>query len=234
MRDNLLRITDGLCAALQIKTFYEGSLNSDPVTSREIFEAVANEGAKVALAKRITSDALVSFLSLALLEQSPHLYEALKNVKGHRTQDVGSIDDFINIGKESKKIKEQKNPEDKTDEEIVKENNDSIEKEKDKDKKNKKRWYATQIKRLSICMADFIYMTKFREDKIDHVIETKDSDFFKIVTGITKDNFTELCDKGFIHRDSLNRIVREFRHQEETSLKPEEYIVSHFKKNVAA
>ena len=234
VRDNLKRITDGLCAALQIKTFYEGSLNSDPVTSREIFEAVANEGAKVALAKRITSDALVSFLSLALLEQSPHLYEALKNVKGYRTQDVGSIDDFINIGKESKKIKEQKNQEDKTDEEIAKENNDSIEKEKDKEKKNKKKWYATQIKRLSICMADFIYMTKFREYKIDHVIETKDSDFFKIVTGITKDNFTELCDKGFIHRDSLNRIVREFRHQEETSLKPEEYIVSHFKKNVAA
>ena len=35
-------------------------------------------------------------------------------------------------------------------------------------------------------MADFIYMTKFREYKIDHVIETKDSDFFQVVTGISK------------------------------------------------
>ena len=48
------------------------------------------------------------------------------------------------------------------------------------------------------------------------------------------DDFTELCNKGFIHRDSLNRIVREFRHQEESSLKPEEYIVSHLEyKSVA-
>ena len=76
-------------------------------------------------------------------------------------------------------------------------------------------------------MADFVYMTKFREYKIDHVIETKDSDFFKVVTGISKDNFSELCNKGFIHRESLNRIVREFRHQEESSLKPEEYIFEH-------
>ena len=83
-------------------------------------------------------------------------------------------------------------------------------------------------------MADFIYMTKFREYKIDHVIETKDSAFFKIVTGISKNNFTELCDKGFINRESLNRIVREFRHQEESSLKPEEYIISHLEEKLAS
>ena len=59
-------------------------------------------------------------------------------------------------------------------------------------------------------MADFVYMTKFREYKIDHVIKTKDSDFFKVVTGISKDDFTELCDKGFIHRDSLNRMLENF------------------------
>ena len=222
--DNLKRVTDGLCEALDIKAFYEGSLRSDKVRSREIFEAIAKEGAKVALAKRITSDALVSFPSLARLEQAPHLYEALKNVKGYRTQDVGSIDDFITIGEEAQKRKIKGN---ETDEDAEKEIKDFVEKEKDKEKKSRKRWYATQIKRLSICMADFIYMTKFREYKIDHVIETKDSDFFETVTGISKGNFTELCDKGFIHRESLNRIVREFRHQEESSLKPEEYIASH-------
>ncbi len=228
IRDNLKRITDGFCEKLNIKRFYEGSLKSDPVTSREIFAAVASEGAKAALAKRITSDMLVSFSSLALLEENPHLYEALKNVKGYRTQEVGSIDDFIKIGKDAKeKAKLEEDKLDKIENEIEKENNDFVEKEKDKEKKSKKKWYATQIKRLSICMADFIYMTKFREYKIDHVIETKDSDFFEVVTGITKDNFTELCDKGFINRESLNRIVREFRHQEESSLKPEEYILSH-------
>ncbi len=228
-KGNVERITDGLCSSLDIKTFYQGSLKSDPVTSREIFEAVNSEGAKIALAKRITSNMLVSFPALALLEVHPHLYEALKNVKGYRTQEVGSIDDLVSIGKEAKeKLKEDRNKE-KTEEEIEEETKNEIEKEKDKKKKSKKKWYATQIKRLAICMADFIYMTKFREYKIDHVIETKDSEFFKVVTGVSKDDFTDLCDKGFIHRESLNRIVREFKHQEESSLKPEEYIFEHVK-----
>lgn len=232
VRDNLERIIDEFCDKLNIKTFYEGSLKSNPVKSREIFEAVASEGAKVALAKRITSDMLVSFTSLALLEEKEnrHLYEALKNVKGYRTQEAGSIDDFIQIGKDAKKKAELEKDKIKTEEEIKRENIEQVEKEKDSEKKTKKKWYATQIKRLAICMADFVYMTKFREYKIDHVIETKDSEFFKIVTGISKDSFTELCNKGFIRRESLNRIVREFRHQEESSLKPEEYILSHIKK----
>ena len=234
VRDNLKRVTDGLCETLKIKTFYEGRLSGDPVTFHEISEAIASEGAKIALAKRITSDMLVSLQALSLLEPYPHLYEALKNVKGYRTQEVGSINDFIEIGREAKEKIKKEDYNDKTETEVEEDIRNDIEKEKNKEKKSKKSWYATQIKRLSICMADFIYMTKFREYKIDHVIETKDSDFFKIVTGISKNDFTELCDKGFIHRDSLNRIVREFRHQEESSLNPEKYILSHIISNKKA
>ena len=76
-------------------------------------------------------------------------------------------------------------------------------------------------------MSDFIYMTQFREHKIDHVIETKDSEFFKIVTGISKEDFKELCEMGFISRTSLNKIVRQFRYQEESSLNPEDFIYDH-------
>lgn len=76
-------------------------------------------------------------------------------------------------------------------------------------------------------MADFIYMTQFREYNLDHVIQTKDSNFFKIITGIDKEDFKALCDLGFINKFALNRIVREFRCQEENSLKPEEYIFEH-------
>lgn len=228
-RDNLKKVIDGLCETMEIKQFYEGSLKSDPVTSRQIFEAVSSEGSKVALARRITSDALVSFTSLLLLEKYPHLFEALKNVKGYRSQQTGSLEDFVQMGKEAKRKKLEKDKLDMNPEKIEKDNEDFVEKEKDKEKKSKKKWYTTQIKRLAICMADFVYMTKFREYKIDHVIETKDSEFFKDVTGISKDDFSELCNKGFIHRESLNRIVREFRHQEESSLKPEEYIFEHIR-----
>ena len=226
-RDNLKKVIEGFCETFKIKQFYEGSLKSDLVTSRQIFEAVSGEGSKAALAKRITSDALVSFPSLALLENHPHLFEALKNVKGYRSQQAGRLEDFIQMGEEAKKKKLERDKLNASREKTEKDNKDFIEKEKDKEKKRQKKWYATQIKRLAICMADFIYMTRFREYKIDHVIETKDSKFFKIVTGISKNDFSELCNKGFIHREPLNRIVREFRLQEESSLKPEEYIFEH-------
>ena len=50
------------------------------------------------------------------------------------------------------------------------------------------------------------------------------------MTGISKDDFVELCDKGFMNRFALNRIVREFRDQENTSVSPEEYILENLKK----
>ena len=229
--DNLTKSIDGLCDTLRIKQFYEGRLKYDPVTSREIFEALRSEGSKTALAKRITSDALISFPALTHLEDCPHLLSALKNVKGYRSQQAGKIEDFVRIGNEAKKKKLEADGLDE--EEAGEKNRNFAEKEQNKEIRRKKKWYATQIKRLAICMADFIYMTKFTEYKIDHVIETRDSDFFKTVTGISKDDFSELCDKGFIRREALNRIVREFRHQEENSLKPEDYIFQHIQKQSA-
>ncbi|MFN8369580.1 MAG: hypothetical protein U0T83_03020 [Bacteriovoracaceae bacterium] len=78
-------------------------------------------------------------------------------------------------------------------------------------------------------MADFIYMTYEREYNIDDVIQTK-SPQFEVMTRISKKDFVELCDKGFMNRFALNRIVREFKDQENTSLKPEEYIFENLKK----
>jgi len=228
--DNIQKVTDGLCNTLDIKRFYDGNLKSDPTTAKDVFEAINFTGSRLSLAKRITSDALVSFVSLKHLEMHPGLLEALKRVKGYRTQEVGSVEDFLKIGKEAEALKALRDTNDKDENELEKDNLEFVETDEDKEKKSRKRWFATQVKRLAICMADFVYMTQFREHKIDHVIETKDSDFFAVVTGITKDEFKALCDLEFINKQALNRIVREFRCQEESSLSPENYILSYIKK----
>jgi hypothetical protein len=230
--DNIQHVTDGLCETLNIKRFYEGRLLSDKTTANDVFEAINFTGSRLSLAKRITSDALISFISLKHLEQHPNLLDALKRVKGYRTQEVGGVEEFLKIGRDAEQLKRNNNTEPQDEEELEEENNDFIESEDDKEKKSRKRWFATQVKRLAICMADFVYMTQFREHKIDHVIDTKDSEFFRIVTGITKDEFRELCELEFINRHALNRIVREFRCQEESSLKPEEYINKYLEKAV--
>ena len=228
-KDNLVQTMTGLCDSLNIKRFFEGRLFSDQTTARDIFDALNLEGSRISLAKRITSDALVNFSSLKLLEDNPRLFEVLKKVKGYRTQEVGSIEDFVQIGLDADKLKEKKKKKDITEDEMEEDNKDFVEDEKDKEKQTRKKWFATQIKRLAICMADFVYMTQFREHNIDHVIQTKDSDFFNVVTGISKQDFSELCEFEFINKASLNRIVREFRCQEESSLKPEEYILEQLK-----
>ncbi|MDD1422374.1 hypothetical protein MEO40_25335, partial [Dolichospermum sp. ST_sed1] len=175
---------------------------------------------------------LVDFGKLKLLEENPHILKILENVKGYRTQEVGSInaEDLVQIGIEASKLDEAKFDPNLTQEEKEKFIDEFVDKEKDKERQSRKKWYATQIKRLAICMVDFIYMTYKREINIDDVIKTETPQFFKIMTGISKEDFTELCEKGFMKRDSLNRIVKEFKDQESSSLSPDEFILENLKK----
>jgi len=226
--DILENVTTGLCQSFDIKRFLEGSLTSTETTSRDIFEATNHFGAKLLLARRITSNVLVNFGSLKLLDENPGLFEILKKVKGYRTQDVESFEvgELVQIGVDSEVLADVKNDPDIPPKEKEKILGDHVEKEKDKDRRKRKRWYATQIKRLAICMADFIYMTYEREFCIDDVIFTKSPEFFEVMTGISKDDFKKLCDFGFINKKALNKIVREFKDQEDSSVSPEQYILN--------
>lgn len=232
-KDNLTETINGLCQTLDIKRFYEGDLKSNKATAKDVLNALNLAGSKISLAKRITSDALIDFSALRFLADNPHLMDVLKKVKGYRTQEIGGLKDFVRIGIDANKLKKNKGKSQPTDEEVEDSNDDFVKKDKDKKRKKNKKWFATQIKRLAICMSDFIYMTEFREYNVIHVIETKDPKFFETVTGITKEDFSKLCEIGFINKQALNRIVREFRHQEETSLNPEEYILEQIIKNAA-
>jgi hypothetical protein len=231
-KNTLEIVAEGLCDTLDIKRFYEGRLTSDPTTAKDILEASNHEGGRIALARRITSNMLVSFGHLRLLEQYPDVLEILKKVKGYRTQEVADIsaEDLVQIGRDAADLDTVKDDPNIPPEEKEKIIEDFAEKDKDKERQSLKKWYATQIKRLAICMADFIYMTLEREYKIDDVIQTKSPQFFHVMTGITKDDFVRLCDMGFMKKPALNRIVREFSDQETSSLEPEKYILENLKK----
>ncbi|EPZ49295.1 type III restriction enzyme, res subunit [Bacteriovorax sp. BAL6_X] len=234
-RNNLEIITEGLCESLDIKRFYQGRLIGDSTSAKDIFEVLNHEGSKIALARRITSNVLVNFSCLKMLESNPELLDILKKVKGYRTQEVAGItaEELVKIGVDASDLEDVKNDPNTAPEEKEKAIEDFMEKEKDKERQSRKKWYATQIKRLAICMADFIYMTMEREYNIDDVIQTKSPEFFEVMTGISKDDFVLLCDLGFMNRFALNRIVREFRDQEDTSLNPEEYIYESLKQLIA-
>ncbi|MER2514424.1 MAG: hypothetical protein ABTQ25_18750 [Nitrosomonas ureae] len=220
---------------MDIKRFYEGSLESTPTTAKDIFEVLNHDGSRIALARRITFNVLVNFGKLKLLEEHPHILGILEKVKGYRSSEfTATIEDFVQIGRDASDLEQVKSDPNLIQDEKEKIIEDFAEKDKDKERQTRKKWYATQIKRLAICMADFIYMTYQREYNIDDVIQTKSPEFFEVMTGISKDDFVELCDKGFMNRFALNRIVREFRDQENTSLNPEEYIFENLKKIISS
>ena len=213
-------ITQGLCDKLDIKRFYEGKLISTKTNAKDIFDALNTRGSRISLARRITSDAVVNFSSLNNYKDDKKILAILEKVKGYRTQEVGSIQNSIQIGLDADEVDDLKKD--------ARDNNkNKSDINKKKDAKLKKS--AVQIKRLAICMADFIYMTYEREGNIYDIINTKTPEFFKVMTGITKDEFSLLREKGLINENALTKIVREFREQEESSLRPEEFILSRIK-----
>ena len=209
---------------MRIKKFCDGSLSGKPVDFNELSAAVSSREGTVSLAQRITSDALIKAPSmLSVLEQHPYLYEVLRNIRGYKIISTPSKAECIEIGKQSRKPKANEEF-DLNESELAQLNQSEVNKEKNKKLKAKKSWYAMQIKRLSIGLSDFIYMTKKRELKIDHVIQSTQPELFKSITGISIDDFNQLCEFELVRKDPLNRIVREFRHQEESSVEPEKYV----------
>lgn len=79
--DNLEIIATGLCETLDIKRFIEGNLKSIPTTAKDIFDVLNHGGSRLSLARRITSNILVNFDSLKLLDEHPNLLDILERIK---------------------------------------------------------------------------------------------------------------------------------------------------------
>ncbi len=218
-KDELGNTANDLCSSFSLKSFVDGQLYPNPMTASDIFAAINLGAARSSLARRITSDAIINLIPLKLIEKDKQLAKILDSIKGYRTQEIGSIKNLVQIGKieddidRGKKTRKDATPKGKLS-------------KKQKEIKRQRKLIATQIKRLAIAMADFIYMTEEREFSIEEVLETKEAIFFKTVTGISKTDFKKLCDLRFIKKEKLNEIVRDFYLHEETSLNPDEFILS--------
>ncbi|HLW56300.1 MAG TPA: hypothetical protein VKY27_02890 [Bacteriovoracaceae bacterium] len=211
--DNLREVTQELCDAFSLKSFVEGRLVPDKLTAKQVFSAINIGAARSSLARRITSDALISCIPLSVIDSDPSILRILEKIKGYRTQDIGSVRELVKIGKIEKRKRDGSSEGDRSRKTTL-----------NKRQKEIRKRVVTQIKRLAIAMSDFIYMTKEREHCIGQVIQTKEANFFQTVTGITIGDFNKLCKLGFIRKEKLNSIVRDFYHQEVASLKSDEFV----------
>lgn len=136
-KDNLEIVTEGLCDTLDIKRFYEDSLVSTPTTAKDIFEVLHHEGSRIALARRITSNVLVNFGKLKLLEEHPHILGILEKVKGYRSGEfTPTIEDFIQIGRDASDLEQVSADPNLTQDEKDTIIEDFAEKDQDKERQN--------------------------------------------------------------------------------------------------
>lgn len=63
-----------------------------------------------------------------------------------------------------------------------------------------------------------MYLTDFREERLDDVIRNLEPELFRKVTGLTVNDFNRLCDVGVFNSSNINNAVLAFRRYEEYSL----------------
>ena len=226
-KDHLKSTIQELVDAVSLKSYVDGKLTPNSVNADDVLQVMSLGVARASLARKITSDLLVRKIPKEILEKNSKLLEILARIKGYRTQEVSSnhAKKLAQIGPVEGDLRGKNK-----DKKKKKTGSKSQLTAEEKELKRKIRLAITQIKRLSICLSDFIYMTKKRENCLDDVVSNPDAKFFRDVTGITKDEFNYLCDLELIRRDKLEENILDFYFQEVASLISEEFVSKEIKK----
>jgi len=166
------------------------------------------------LARRWESAILVNVDNdtLRKIMDDPRAYDAVMNIEGFRALGSDIIETVIN---KSEAVKETKR---KLGESGV----DKIEKppisEEEKEYRSKRKQIQEKLIKFATRIPAFMYLTDYRENTLKDVITKLDSELFKKVTGITKEDFNLLVSLGVFNATLMNQAVFQFRRYEDASL----------------
>ena len=215
--------------------FIDGELKIESHTFREVLRYYYYR--PLSLAKRINSRKnLISTNWLKILNNNPDLEHIISKIKGYRNinEEKEQPNKTILSGGEIQDLKK-----DDREREFVssKKTNRSYKLKTQQQKANEKRIkeIRNQAVRLSVVLIDFMYMTRKREESLDHILRHRktERDFFKDVTGITVEEFEQLCNSGLLVKKELNGRIYNFFTEERSSIRPEQYIFNHIDKKSA-
>jgi hypothetical protein len=206
-------------SSFALNQYLNGDLEATPASAHDLFVAAASLSAYTALANKISSDNVLQLDAFGTGLDEALLDGILNRIRGHRSArlDAGVM---IEIGK---RARQERSHNARPDETPPPDPLSDKDKKKQKEQVNEAR---KKMRKLSIAMTDFIYLTKEREAHIRDVIESLDRDLFEATTGITVDDFKWLQDVGILNVEHLNRVVLEFRAREEPSLSPAEFMAA--------
>jgi hypothetical protein len=139
--------------------------------------------------------------------------EAVMRIEGFRALGDNIIETVIN---KSDKVKDLKNTAKK---------GDLSEKEKkeltaeEKEYKSKRKQIQEKLIKFATRIPAFMYLTDFRENTLQDVITKLEPDLFRIVTGLTVEDFHLLVRLKVFNTERMNQAVFAFRRYEDSSLR---------------
>ena len=75
-----------------------------------------------------------------------------------------------------------------------------------------------KLRKLNAKLTLFMYLTDFREEKLDHIVESLDSRLFNLATGMSLDAFRKLTVYGVFKPAEMSEVIQKYRYFERKSL----------------
>jgi hypothetical protein len=151
--------------------------------------------------------------TLRRILDNPEAMAAVDRIEGWRSLGDNIIETIIN---KSEKVKELKNK--AKDEDLTAKQKKQLTKE-EKEYKSKRKLVQEKLIKFATRIPAFMYLTDFRENKLQDVITRLEPDLFLAVTGLTVKDFHLLVRLKVFNTEQMNQAVFAFRRYEDASLR---------------
>jgi hypothetical protein len=193
---------------------YDGA-NMTQIDAGGILDIAMAGTSATLLAKKWESALLVNVDNdtLRRVLDNPEAMAAVERIEGFRALGDHIIETIIN---KSEKVKELKN---KAKEKELTEKQKKQLTEEEKEYKSKRKLVQEKLIKFATRIPAFMYLTDFRENKLQDVITKLEPDLFLSVTGLTVSDFHLLVDLKVFNTEQMNQAVFAFRRYEDASLR---------------
>lgn len=151
--------------------------------------------------------------TLRRILDNPEAMAAVERIEGWRALGNNIIETIINKSEKVKKLKNKGK-----EKELTKKEKKQLTDE-EKEYKSKRKLVQEKLIKFAARIPAFMYLTDFRENKLEDVITKIEPDLFQTVTGLTVKDFHLLVRLKVFNTEQMNQAVFAFRRYEDASLR---------------
>jgi hypothetical protein len=151
--------------------------------------------------------------TLRRILDNPEAMAAVERIEGWRALGNNIIETIINKSEKVKDLKKKAK-----DKELTKKEKKQLTDE-EKEYKSKRKLVQEKLIKFAARIPAFMYLTDFRENKLEDVITKIEPDLFQAVTGLTVKDFHLLVRLKVFNTEQMNQAVFAFRRYEDASLR---------------